>query len=760
MTLFANAQNIQELRKKANDAKQNGNVREAVTLYTEIIEQLDEKDSRLVEVYGNRAYCNKHLGNYTIALTDYDKAIENASNKYQTILKLNKSDLLIILGLYSDAESILESISTNDVNIELHRIANLSTVYQCRGNFTKCIYFLNNVINRTHDRKTKSIALQNRAFAYMELAKDSILLSIHDFSEAISLMDPKSSDYFIVLSNKAIAEMKNNNLCKALEDINRSVDGLLKMCGSKHPDYQRALRKKALILQRSGDYKHSMEIYSSYISYQKKYVMNTFYDMSEQNRLDFWKTIKPNISEVFAFENYCPDFLLDVALFRREIALLGNADKDRIKSKFGINGQQLRNVLNGNEIALDFIRYQKNDTTQYGAIIVPSLKMRKPVKFIPLWTEEELHGYKVNNVLRLDSALCSNNMVHKDILYSDSLLSCYIWDKLDKELDKYDYEDVYFAPDGILHLLALEYLREDNGVCMHRITSLSQLLDRNKYNISFDNKMLAVGGLNYDDVQSERIEADVNHDAITQLRQYLESKNRNWDNPFVYLDGTRVEIDSISYYSPFNTDTTTVQTEKQLKEIIKNKTYKIIHLSTHGYSLDVDVPFVPEALRDSITEDKSLLSSGIALTSANVAYKNENSEDGIISAREFCELDMSNIDLMVLSACQTGLGRFSDEGPAGLVRGLKKAGAGSLIVSLWSVSDEATTLFMNHLYKAIREQSSPDIHAAFNAARLNFSKEQITNRYFDSKKMKTIRSKDTYNHPRFCNSFILIDAIK
>ena len=41
VTLFANAQNIQELRKKANDAKQNGDVREAVTLYTEIIEQLD-----------------------------------------------------------------------------------------------------------------------------------------------------------------------------------------------------------------------------------------------------------------------------------------------------------------------------------------------------------------------------------------------------------------------------------------------------------------------------------------------------------------------------------------------------------------------------------------------------------------------------------------------------------------------------------------------------------------------------------------------
>ena len=132
----------------------------------------------------------------------------------------------------------------------------------------------------------------------------------------------------------------------------------------------------------------------------------------------------------------------------------------------------------------------------------------------------------------------------------------------------------------------------------------------------------------------------------------------------------------------------------------------------------------------------------------------------IISAREFCEMDMSHIDLMVLSACQTGLGRFNDEGPAGLVRGLKKAGAGALIVSLWNVSDEATMLFMKHLYKAMSEQNSIDIHAAFNTARLNFSLETKDVRRFNSKRMKTDRYKESYNLPRFCNSFILIDAIK
>ena len=760
VTLFANAQ-TRELREKANEAKQNGNLRVALSLYTSLLDKLEDNDPRLAEVYGNRAYCNKHLGNYTVALSDYEMAIANASSKYQVILKLNKSDLMILLGLYSDAEKLLESINSVDKDIELHKIANLSTVYQCKGEFDKCIYFLNDVIGRCNDNKIRSIALQNRAFAYMEISNDSLPRTISDFSESLSLIDPESADYSIILSNKAIAEVKYKKFNLAIKDINYSLNGLLNILGAKHPDYLRALRKKAFILQCKGDYTKSMQAYSSYIAYQKEYIKHTFYEMSEQNRLDFWKSVKGNISEVFAFENYCPDFLLDVALLRREIAFLGNADKAQIDIRLNIGGQELRKALKEHEVAIDFVRYSKNDTVRYGAIIIPSLTMSKTVKFLPLWTENELHGYMIDGKLRLDSALCSNNMIDKDLLYSDSILSNFVWGKIDHELEKFDYEDVYFAPDGLLHLFAIEYIREDNGVCMHRMTSLARLVDRNKHNISFKSKMLATGGLDYDVTQiEERLNEETNHDAMLLLKQYLQSKNRDADNPFNYLIGTKVEVDSITCYSPFKTDTTTIQTEQQLKQNINNKTYNILHLSTHGYTLDVVVPFVPEALRDSVTEDKSLLSSGIALTGANIAYKNEGCEDGIISAREFCEMDMSNIELIVLSACQTGLGRFSDEGPAGLVRGLKKAGVGTLIVSLWSVSDEATMLFMKHLYKAISEQSSPDIHAAFNAARINFSKESKLMRSFDPKKMKAVRYEYSYNQPRYCNSFILIDAIK
>lgn len=757
VTLFANAQ-TRELREKANNARRNGDLQVANALYTTLISQLGENDPRLTEAYGNRAYCNKQLGNYTIALSDYDKAIENANSKYQAILKLNKSDLMILLGLYSDAEKIIESVISSDENIELHKIANLSVIYQCKGEFEKSIGYLSKVINKSNDRKTKSIALQNRAFAYMDYSKDSIFLAINDFRESLSLMEQESTDYYIILSNKAIAEVKSNSKNQAIEDINKSLAGLEKRLGTAHLDYQRALRKKAYILQASGDYYNSKIIYSSYIDNQKEYVKQTFYNMSEQNRLDFWKSIKPNISEIFALESYCPDFLLDVALFRREVAFLGNADKKKIDDRLAISGKKLQKSLKSTECAVDFIRYTKEDTIKYGAIIIPSLKMKKSILFLPLWKEKDLHEFKLENGHTLVDALCSNSLVDKDILYTDTLLSHFVWDKLNSVLENYDYEDIYFAPDGILHLFAIEYLRADNGVSLHRLTTLSNLINRKVHSISGKSKMLAAGGFDYDAVGQKQVEANAisNHDAM----DYLQSKLKHVERPFTYLDGAKIEVDSITKISPFKVSSVNVKSEEQLKDDIIHKKYNILHLSTHGYALDVDVPFIPEALRDSITEDKSLLASGIALTSANVAYKNQSQEDGIISAREFCEMDMSHIDLMVLSACQTGLGRFNDEGPAGLVRGLKKAGAGALIVSLWNVSDEATMLFMKHLYKAMSEQSTIDIHAAFNTARLNLSTETKQVRRFNSKRMKTDRFEESYNQPRFCNSFVLIDAIK
>lgn len=687
-------------------------------------------------------------GEYINAETAYKSALLCAYDEDDIEkVHINLANIYTITGRFVEAKKELLLCSDENLQAKIH----LSNVYLRMAEYENSLSCLNDVICRSpQNSQLYSIAHQNAGYVYWQThnfvkAKEEMEVALPYLTGNVKLAS--LGNYALILSNLGFYD-------KALKTINEAIS----LINKRSEDYAILLRKKAEILLVSGNREDAYITFKKYYETEKLYALSNFTSMTEQNRLDFWKTLKPNISKIFALENDYADFLLDVALFRREVALLGDANREEMNRRLNITGKMVRNALKMHEIAIDFVRYEEKDTTKYGAIIIPSTKTQKLVRFIPLWTEEELHGYKVKNICRLDDALCSSSLTDKDEVYTDSLLTLLVWNKLNSILESYDYEDIYIVPDGILHLFAIEYLREDNGVSMHRLTALSNLVSRDNHTISASSKMLAAGGFDYDAEEYEQGEDNTisNHDAM----DYLQSKLEHFERPFTYLDGAKIEIDSISIISPFKVSSANLKSEKQLKNDINSKEYNILHLSTHGYALDVEVPFIPEALQDSITEDKSLLSSGIALTGANVAYKNQDLEDGIISAREFCEMDMSHIDLMVLSACQTGLGRFNDEGPAGLVRGLKKAGAGALIVSLWNVSDEATMLFMKHLYKAMSEQSSIDIHAAFNTARLNFSLETKDVRRFNSKRMKTERYKETYNLPRFCNSFILIDAIK
>lgn len=118
-------------------------------------------------------------------------------------------------------------------------------------------------------------------------------------------------------------------------------------------------------------------------------------------------------------------------------------------------------------------------------------------------------------------------------------------------------------------------------------------------------------------------------------------------------------------------------TEENAKREGALKKFNFIHFATHGY----------------IDEDKPDLSS-LVLTKDN-----NSEEDGFLQAAEIFNLDL-NADLVVLSACQTGLGKLvRGEGMVGLTRAFMYAGAPSVIVSLWSVSDMSTALLMGEFYK-------------------------------------------------------------
>ena len=115
-----------------------------------------------------------------------------------------------------------------------------------------------------------------------------------------------------------------------------------------------------------------------------------------------------------------------------------------------------------------------------------------------------------------------------------------------------------------------------------------------------------------------------------------------------------------------------------------------------------------------------MIRSGLILAGGNHAWQTgkplkPDMEDGILTAYEISQMNLSNTELVVLSACETGLGDIQgNEGVYGLQRAFKIAGAKYLIMSLWQVPDKETAYFMELFYKHLVAMDM-DIPAAFRA---------------------------------------------
>jgi CHAT domain-containing protein len=124
--------------------------------------------------------------------------------------------------------------------------------------------------------------------------------------------------------------------------------------------------------------------------------------------------------------------------------------------------------------------------------------------------------------------------------------------------------------------------------------------------------------------------------------------------------------------------------------------HQVVHIATHGFFLD-------NACGPGATDlpENPLLRSGLAFAGANRrAAPASDRDDGILTAEEIASLDLSGVDWLVLSACDTALGSLhSGEGVLGLRRACRVAGAGTVIMSLWKVQDEAARGWMRRLYQ-------------------------------------------------------------
>jgi CHAT domain-containing protein/Tfp pilus assembly protein PilF len=237
-------------------------------------------------------------------------------------------------------------------------------------------------------------------------------------------------------------------------------------------------------------------------------------------------------------------------------------------------------------------------------------------------------------------------------------------------------------PDGILNYLPFEVLLTDNkGIGTG--TSLSGLPYLvKKYPVSYGQSASVLKSLLSDQKESKQSDPD-NKKLIAFGDPVYENSNDTSQTSiktYKRLEYSGKEVENIaSFFKKGNADIYLRKdaTEENVKREGELKKFDYVHFATHGF----------------IDEKKPDFSS-LVLT-----QDNNSEEDGFLQATEIFNLKL-NADLVVLSACQTGMGKLvRGEGIVGLTRAFMYAGSPAVIVSLWSVSDASTATLMGEFYR-------------------------------------------------------------
>jgi CHAT domain-containing protein len=269
-----------------------------------------------------------------------------------------------------------------------------------------------------------------------------------------------------------------------------------------------------------------------------------------------------------------------------------------------------------------------------------------------------------------------------------------------------EYNRIYFSPDGIYHAIALEGLQMEDGrflideIEVIRVSDVSKLkkdLSKQEFN---NIHLFGAPDYNLDEPDSL---------GNSQYRSAV--YGGKWRrNPLSPLPGSKVEVDQIKVIAEeSNIPHIYTYTEEQASEanLIRAKIPNVLHLATHGkyfgkIAKDNDQVFHEDSRRRF--EKNPLLKSHLYLSGANKTLlgKYSGPNDGVISAEEISYMDFSSTQLVVLSACESGLGElYAGEGVFGLIRAFSISGADYVLSTLWEVDDRATQQFMVLFYRGL-----------------------------------------------------------
>ena len=625
---------------------------------------VDSKE--LYHLYTTRGRCHFAFKNYQSALNDYKKADELLATKYPQ----TDGDRISLLALIGCVEH------------QLGNYAESEQYYRKYAEYTKALYGENGL-----EHINAQIYLANaEGFA------GNVTYGCNDYTAA-------------VLQLKALMKQRipymNSVEREGLWNPLSSLFSMMTPYALEAKQTQTAFTKNcydALVMSKS------------FLLESERSMYDVIKRMGTPEDMHNYTTLASMKNQVKAWEkdyNANADSILSVS---RKISRLENLLTNRCKEYsdgtdfMDVDYDAVKHALGQNEVLIDFTDYiSQTQGRKYAAYII-----------------NKVQGYPLLKALFAERQIDSLGIVRPDMYYSEDYsedVLKLLWVPLKENVS--EGTTIYYVPSQLLFQISLESLPLPDGSLLGshyhfvRLSSARELVKMKSNAIGCkDDTAVLYGGLQYDVETTAMAEESKKYDLSNLLA--LRGEIARGDSVFHELQGTKEEILKIEDLLKKNKwQVTPYMGKNGTEESFLNmhgKSPKLLHLATHGFYYTPNRAENVDYLK-GYTDAMSL--SGLVLSGGNAAWLGKSLPKGvlggILSANDIARLDLSNTDMVVLSACQTGQGKATSEGLYGLQRAFKKAGVGTIVMSLWSVSDKITADFMTTFFERLA-----DTHNAWN----------------------------------------------
>lgn len=723
-----------------------------------ILGRYKQSQALLLEVLmvRERALGNKHI-NYANALSNLGILMLYTNN-------LNEAEkfLLEAKDIYYEALGKYHPYYANCLN-------NLSSVYMRMGKYKETeqlkeesLEIMKKMNGENHERY--AYYLMSTVPLYLKLNQPAKAMT--NVNKALAILKTKfgteNAGYYDALFNKANIQWKTKDYPAALENFLTVMNGQKQQLGKyfesmsedEQSEYYNTIQAyfnefnafAAEYISNSPNTKHSMLIeklfdYQVYFkalplnnSIKARKAIYSSNDTSIVRIYNEWMQLKQLLSAGFKNETTENNYL-DVAATELKISKLEqilNKKTEYFSQKQNTSINDIRNSLKQDEALICISTYEKeiNDSTVGNFYFAMALKKSSvsPV-YITLPSSNEFdknfYDYYSERMGDKKEDVLSYNRFWKPF---EALLS--------------GINNLYFIPEGVYHKINPYTLKipESGSFVFDKIKIRNLAVPSALFSHPLENNSntaVLFGNPDYD------FDLEKNKKIETGPALAL---NRYGFTELPALPGTQTEVENISsalksMQWKFNVFTGKEASESELKKV---NSPKILHIATHGFFLS-DVNDIEDAhilgFESDRVRENPLLRSGIILAGATAAANdsiNKREQDGIFTAYEASLLNLSKTDLVVLSACETGLGvDINNQGVFGLQRAFYIAGAKNLIMSLWAVDDEATQMLMSEFYKnLLLNPKSNNLQNCLTKAQLEVRKK--------------------YPHPNYWGAFVLL----